>query len=82
MHRDSDDAAQRLVGSIELRLAEYSDDHLTDEGLDRELRGLIAPTIDVVLALNSAPLRVVSITGSDSSTNTVSSWQILVAQAA
>ena len=44
MHQDSSDEAQRLVGAIELRLAEYSDGHLTDEALDRELGGLIAPS--------------------------------------
>lgn len=42
MHLDSDDAAQQLVGAIELRLAEYSDDHLNDASLERELAGLIA----------------------------------------
>ena len=45
MHLDSDDAAQQLVGAIELRLAEYSDDHLNDTALERELTGLLAPSI-------------------------------------
>jgi hypothetical protein len=45
MHLDSSDAAQQLVGAIELRLAEYSDDHLNDSGLERELAGLLAPSI-------------------------------------
>lgn len=45
MHLDSDDAAQQLVGAIELRLAEYSDHHLNDASLERELAGLIAPSI-------------------------------------
>ena len=45
MHLDSDDAAQQLVGAIELRLAEYSDDHLNDTALERELAGLLAPSI-------------------------------------
>jgi len=49
MHHDSDDAAQRLVGAIELRLAEYSDDHLSDDALERELKGLIAPSVNVVI---------------------------------
>jgi hypothetical protein len=49
MHRDSSDAAQRLVGAIELRLAEYSNGDLTDEGLERELKGLIAPAAIVVI---------------------------------
>lgn len=47
MHLDSDDAAQSLVGAIELRLAEYSDDHLDDDSLERELKGLIASPIKV-----------------------------------
>jgi hypothetical protein len=45
MHRDSDDAARSLVGAIELRLAEYSDDHLDDDALERELKGLIASPV-------------------------------------
>jgi len=49
MHRDSSEAAQRLVGAIELRLAEYSDNHLTDDGLERELKGLFAPSAVVVI---------------------------------
>jgi hypothetical protein len=49
MHRDSSDAAQRLVGAIELRLAEYSDNHLTDDGLERELKGFLAPSAIVVI---------------------------------
>lgn len=47
MHLDSDDAAQSLVGAIELRLAEYSDDDLDDDALERELKGLIASPIKV-----------------------------------
>jgi hypothetical protein len=47
MHMDSDESARQLVGAIELRLAEYSDDHLNDSALDRELAGLIAPSITV-----------------------------------
>jgi hypothetical protein len=47
MHLDSDDAAQSLVGAIELRLAEYSDDHLDDAALERELKGLIASSVKV-----------------------------------
>jgi hypothetical protein len=42
MHRDSDQKARALAGAIELRLAEYTADHLTDDGLDRELKGLFA----------------------------------------
>ncbi|HVB80511.1 MAG TPA: hypothetical protein VNE82_11280 [Candidatus Binataceae bacterium] len=49
MHRDSSDAAQRLVGAIDLRFAEYSDNHLTDDGLERELKGLFVPSAFVVI---------------------------------
>ena len=45
MHRDSSSvAAQRLVGALELRFAEYSNNHLTDDALERELKGLLAPS--------------------------------------
>jgi len=37
MHRDSDEAAQKLASAIELRLAEYSSGHLNDEQLRNEL---------------------------------------------
>lgn len=50
MHRDSSAAAQRLVAAIELRLAEYSDNHLTDDALERELKGLIGSSVVVVIA--------------------------------
>jgi hypothetical protein len=49
MHRDSSEAAQRLVGLIELRLAEYSNNHLTDDALERELKGLFAPSAVIVI---------------------------------
>jgi hypothetical protein len=45
MHQDSDEEAQRLVGAIELRLAEYSNNHLSDAALRRELRGLTSPSV-------------------------------------
>jgi len=48
MHLDSDDVAQSLVGAIELRLAEYSDDHLDDDSLERELKGLVTSSIRVL----------------------------------
>lgn len=54
MHQDSSEAAQRLVGAIELRLAEYSDDHLSDEALEWELKGLISPSA-IVFIQNSEP---------------------------
>jgi hypothetical protein len=37
MHRDSDEAAQKLAAAIELRLAEHSSGHLSDDGLRKEL---------------------------------------------
>ena len=80
MHRDSDELAQQLVGSIELRLAEYSDDHLSDEGLDRELYGLIAPSIAVAYVQNSEP-HLTWETASDS-TITERSWRVPAARAA
>jgi hypothetical protein len=49
MHLDSDEAAQALVGAIELRLAEYSADHLTDDALERELKGLLASTVELLI---------------------------------
>jgi len=68
MHQDSDDAAQRLVGAIELRLAEYSEGHLTDDALERELRGLIAPSA-VVFIDNATPTETIwtATTASESS---------------
>jgi hypothetical protein len=56
MHRDSDETAQSLVGAIELRLAEYSDGHLTDEGLERELKGLITSSATVLVG-NAKPTK-------------------------
>jgi hypothetical protein len=49
MHQDSPDDAQRLVGAIELRFGEYSDGHLTDEGLERELVGLFSPSVQIFI---------------------------------
>ena len=68
MHRDSTAAAQRLVGAIELRFAEYSRNHLSDDALERELKGFIAPTL-VVEIEDIAPTapRWVSSTTSESS---------------
>lgn len=54
MHQDSDDAAQRLVGAIELRLAEYSNDHLSDDALERELKGLLAASVSLSI-VNAEP---------------------------
>jgi hypothetical protein len=49
MHLDSDARAQHLVGMIELRLAEYSNGHLTDDALERELKGLVGTSADIVM---------------------------------
>lgn len=40
MHLDSDLDAQRLASAIELRLAEFSNEHMTEKELLRELRHL------------------------------------------
>ncbi len=37
MHKDADEAAVKLAHAIELRLAEHSSGHLTDDELRREL---------------------------------------------
>jgi hypothetical protein len=55
MHQDSDEVAQHLVGAIEVRLAEYSNEHLDDDSLERELRGLLARPL-VVSIDNGAPV--------------------------
>ncbi|MGH7907063.1 MAG: hypothetical protein ACREP6_10580 [Candidatus Binataceae bacterium] len=49
MHRDSGDAAQRIVGAIELRFAEYSNNHLTDDAIERELKGLLSSNLVVMI---------------------------------
>ena len=38
MHRDSDEAAQKLAAAIDLRLAEHSSGHLDESALRDELR--------------------------------------------
>jgi hypothetical protein len=42
MHADSDEGAQALVAAIELRLAEYSSEHLDEMGLRAELAPFVA----------------------------------------
>jgi len=76
MQRDSSPAARRLVGAIELRFAEYSNDHLTDEGLERELKGLISPVVTVYLG-DAAPTDVIwtGTTASESSQADISVLQ-------
>ena len=78
MHQDSDDAAQRLVGAIELRLAEYSDGHLADDGLERELKGLLAPSA-VVFIENAKPTDPIWTGGTASES---SAWVVPLSQAA
>lgn len=41
MHQHADQEVQKLVGAIELRLAEYSDGHLDDSDLHAELQMLM-----------------------------------------
>lgn len=48
MHRDSDEAAQKLAAAIELRLAEHSSGHLSESSLRSELLSLINKTASVV----------------------------------
>ena|SRR5687767_685577 len=53
MHRDSLPAARRLVGEIELSLAEYSNGHL-DEDEVREILWSLVNTVSVSLILDPA----------------------------
>ena len=58
MHRDSDGAAQKLAAAIELRLAEYSSGHLSDNDLRKELVPIVTsynPKLDVDWASESVP---------------------------
>lgn len=41
MHKDSEEAAQKLASAIELRLAEFSNGHLDECALRDELRALV-----------------------------------------
>ena len=74
MHQDSDHAAQRLVGAIELRLAEYSDGHLTDDALERELNGLIVPS--VLVSIQIAQPTEPTWTGSTASESSRADWPV------
>jgi hypothetical protein len=56
MHKDSDSEAQKLVGAVELALAEYSNDHISLSDLQFEFQsilthGLEPPTVEAVLPL-------------------------------
>lgn len=45
MHLDSEEAAQKLAGAVELRLAEYSSRHLEEPALKDELRQFVNPAV-------------------------------------
>jgi hypothetical protein len=49
MHKDSNEAAQKLASAVELRLAEHSSGHLDEQGLRDELRSFVTKfTMQVV----------------------------------
>ena len=48
MQEGSPEAAQRLASAIELRLAEHSSGHLTEEDLQRELRSFVTSYVKSV----------------------------------
>ncbi|HEV2464551.1 MAG TPA: hypothetical protein VGT04_12175 [Acidobacteriaceae bacterium] len=55
MHKDSDEAAQKLASQIELRLAEHSSGHLDEEAMREEFRAFITKfTMQIVF--NGAPV--------------------------
>jgi hypothetical protein len=45
MHKDSNEAAQKLASAIELRLAEHSSGHLSESALREELRQFANPPV-------------------------------------
>ena len=45
MHLDSDETAQKLAAAIELRLAEHSSGHLSNDGLRKELLPMVTAYI-------------------------------------
>ncbi len=49
MHKDSDEAAQKLASAIELRLAEHSSGHLDEPSLREELRRFANPPVVRIL---------------------------------
>lgn len=48
MHQGSPEAAQMLASAIELRLAEHSSGHLTEEELQQELRSFVTSYVKSV----------------------------------
>ena len=76
-HLDSSSAAQKLVGAIELRLNEYSSDHLSREELMHEFMAMIQGELVLVsLSVNlrvpvrlSIDLSIAPVTSSSSSSN-------------
>ncbi len=55
MHKDSDEAAQKLASQIELRLAEHSSGHLDEAALREEFRSFVTKfTVEIVFG--GAPL--------------------------
>ena len=55
MHQDSAQQAQKLVGAIELRLAEYSESHIDLETLHRELIPF-ATEVNIFVSYHKAPI--------------------------
>jgi hypothetical protein len=58
MHKDSEEAAQKLVSAIELRLAEHSSGHLSDCELRDELRPFVT-NYSVEVWFGNLPSRIV-----------------------
>jgi hypothetical protein len=58
MHKDSDEAAQKLASAIELRLAEHSSGHLSDCALRDELRPFVT-SYSVHVWFGEPPSRIV-----------------------
>lgn len=54
MHQDSEPNAQKVVASIELRLAEYTNGHLSEDDLRDELRPFASIYVDPVAVQTSA----------------------------
>jgi hypothetical protein len=56
MHKDSEEAAQKLASAIELRLGEHSSGHLDEICLREELRSLVS-NHSVSISFGEAPLK-------------------------
>lgn len=57
MHQTSDVLAQRFVGAIELRLAEYDSGHFDEAELRKELKDLV---VEYSLRISESPITVTS----------------------